>query len=108
VTAANRWVTHFRRSSDGVNWNDLVLATTPAGEPTGQGLPYLGDYLHVLAVEKDFYGIFSANNTPDMANFPNGVTFQRKHDFGQKKLFDVDGVTPVDISIDPFFFTVSG
>jgi hypothetical protein len=108
VTAANRWVTHFRRSSDGVNWNDLVLATTPASEPPGQGLPYLGDYLHLLAIEKDFYGIFSANNTPDMANFPNGVTFQRNHDFDQKKLIDIDGVTPVDISIDPFFFTVSG
>ena len=108
VTAANRWVTHFRRSSDGVDWNDLVLATTPANEPAGLGLPYLGDYLHLLCIGKDFYGIFSANNTPDLANFPNGVTFQRKHDFAHKKLFDVDGVTPVDISIDPFFFAVSG
>ena len=28
-----RWVTHLRRSPDGVNWSDLVLANTPAATP---------------------------------------------------------------------------
>jgi len=27
-----------------------------------------------MAVGKDFYGIFCANNTPNNNNFPNGVT----------------------------------
>ncbi len=90
VSAANRWVTHFQTSKDaGTTWNDLVLATTPANVP------------------HDFYGVFSANNTPDPANFPNGVVFQRNHSTATKTLFDVDGVTHVDVSIDPFFFKVS-
>jgi len=54
-------------------------------------LPYLGDYLHLMAIGNDFYGVFSANNTPDPANFPNGVVFQRNHSTATKTLFDVDG-----------------
>jgi hypothetical protein len=112
VTAANRWETHFRTSSDsGQTWSDLLLSTTPANQPPNQPpnvmLPYLGDYLHLMAIGKDFYGVFSANNTPDPANFPNGVTFQRNHDPNAHTLLDVDGVTPVDISIDPFFFKIT-
>jgi hypothetical protein len=107
VTAANRWVTHFRRSSNGVSWNDLVLATVPANAPPARGLPYLGDYIRVQAVGRDFYGVFCANNTPNLANFPSGVRFQRNHDFALQRLLDIDGVTPVDISIDPFFFRVT-
>jgi hypothetical protein len=108
VTAANRWVTHFRTSSDsGRTWDDLILATTPANQPPQTSLPYLGDYLHLMAIDNDFYGVFSANNTPDPANFPNGVVFQRNHDRDTHRLFDVDGLTPVDISIDPFFFKVA-
>lgn len=112
VSAANRWVTHFQTSKDaGTTWNDLVLATTPANvppnNPSNVMLPYLGDYLHLMAIGNDFYGVFSANNTPDPANFPNGVVFQRNHSTATKTLFDVDGVTHVDVSIDPFFFKVS-
>ena len=108
VTAANRWETHFRTSKDnGKTWDDMILATTPANQPPQSGLPYLGDYLHLMAIGKDFYGIFSANNTPDPANFPSGVVFQRNHDMASHTLLDVDNTTPVDISIDPFFFKVT-
>jgi hypothetical protein len=112
VSAANRWVTHFQTSKDGgTTWNDLVLATTqanvPPNNPPNVMLPYLGDYLHLMAVANDFYGVFSANNTPDPANFPNGVVFQRNHNMATKTLLDVDGVTHVDVSIDPFFFKVT-
>jgi hypothetical protein len=114
VSAANRWETHFRTSTDnGATWTDQTLATVPANQPPNPGpdgntfLPYLGDYLHLMAVDVNFYGIFSANNTPDPANFPAGVTFQRNCDTGKHVLFDVDGTTPVDVSIDPFFFKVA-
>ena len=70
------------------------------------GSPYLGDYMGMMAVGKDFFGAFSTNNTPDLSNFPNGVTFLRNHNFGTQTLLDLDGVTPVPISIDPFFFKV--
>jgi hypothetical protein len=91
-------------------WSDLVLATTLANDPPKKTDldPYLGDYDHLVAVGKIFYGIFSASNVPDRANFPNGVVYQRNADFTSRKLLNLDGVTPVNISIDPFFFKVSG
>jgi hypothetical protein len=100
------WDTHFQQSPDGANWSDLVLSTAPANVPTATFSPYLGDYAHLMSVGETFYGIFSANNTPDMASFPSGVTYQRNADFTTHTLFDTDGATPVATSIDPFFFRV--
>ena len=112
VSPNNNWETHFQISQDGgATWSNLVLATTPASQPSNAApntmLPYLGDYLHLMSVGNDFYGIFSANNTPDPANFPNGVVFQRNTDPVNKILLDVDNATPVAISIDPFFFKIT-
>jgi hypothetical protein len=104
--ATQRWETHVRRSMDGRNWNDLLLATTPAATPQLVFHPYLGDYVYLMAVGPSFYGIFSANNTPDLANFPNGVSYQRNANFATRRLLRRDGVTPVPASIDPFFFKV--
>jgi len=105
--AAQRWVTHLRRSIDGINWNDLILATVPATTPSKQFDPYLGDYDHLVAVGQTFFGIFSTNNKPDMANFPNGVKYQRNANFTTRTLLSVNGTTSVPVSIDPFFFKVS-
>jgi hypothetical protein len=114
VSAANHWETHLRRSTDGISWDDLILCRTPANVPSANGgLPYLGDYLHLLTVGKDFFGIFSANNTPDKDNFPaakapNGqLIYQRNCNFDTHRLFDVNGTTRIDPSIDPFFFRVT-
>jgi hypothetical protein len=104
---SQRWETHFRRTLDGVTWDDLTLARPLVGTPTRPYGPYLGDYIHVQAVGQDFYGIFSAENRPDLANFPQGVTYQRNHDFTTNKLLDLDNVTEVATSIDPFFFKVT-
>jgi hypothetical protein len=105
--AALRWVTHFERSTDGINWVDIVLATTPANAPLADFSPYLGDYDHVVAIGRSFFGVFSANNTPDRANFPNGVVYQRNANFTSRQLLDVNGASPVAVSIDPFFFRVT-
>jgi hypothetical protein len=108
-----RWETHFQFSADGSNWSDLLLSSVPA-EPTLADR--LGDYIHLVAVESDFYGVFSAENTPNPKYFPstpnldtlaNGISYQRKHDFSSKKLFAPDG-TEVPRSVDPFFFKVAG
>ena len=69
-------------------------------------LPYLGDYLHLMAIGNDFYGVFSANNTPDMKQFPSGVRYQRNANFTTRTLLALDNTTPVAVSIDPFFFSV--
>jgi hypothetical protein len=110
-----RWETHLQRSADTVGWQDLLLATMPADAPAGDSLvgTYLGDYLSLMAVGKDFYGIFSMSNLPDfenyLDNFPQGVAYQRKKDFDSQPhtLLDVDGATPVMSSIDPFFVKVT-
>jgi hypothetical protein len=102
-----RWETHFRDSDDGTTWSDAILCTAVSQSPTRTFSPYLGDYLHLMAAGKDFYGIFSANNTPDLGNFPQGVTYLRNHDFVGKRLLALDGVTTVPVSIDPFFFRVT-
>ena len=61
----------------------------------------------MMAFGEDFYGIFSANNTPDLANFPQGVTYLRNHNFTSKKLFALNGVSVVSPSIDPFFCKIT-
>lgn len=105
--AASRWVTRIEvADGDFANRTTFDLANTPATSPAPQFLPYLGDYVHLMAVGTDFFGIFSANNTPDEANFPQGVTYQREADFVSKVLTDAGG-TAVPVSIDPFFFQVS-
>ena len=106
--AAQRWDTKFISSADGVNWSSITLATTPANNPAKKFDPYLGDYEHLTAVGKDFYGVFSASNVPNKANFPNGVKFQRNANFATNTLLDVDNSTPVHPSIDPFFFKITG
>jgi len=68
--------------------------------------PYLGDYAYLTAQGQEYFGIFSASNEPDVTHFPNGVSYQRNHDFPSKKLANLAGAT-VPISIDPFFFKIT-
>jgi hypothetical protein len=108
VLPTNRWETHFRRSSNGTTWDDVILATCPANVPPSNGqLPYLGDYVRLLAVGRDFYGVFCASNRPDPNNFPQSVRYQRNADFTARRLLALDNTTPAPISIDPFFFKVT-
>jgi len=98
---SGRWETHFEMGEA-----NLLLANVPdaAGPYTGENP--LGDYANVVAVGPAFYGAFSALNTPDPANFPQGVRFQRNVDPTTKKLRDFGNKNDVGESIDPFFFTV--
>jgi hypothetical protein len=101
-----RWVTQLELTDDG--WStgaqNFVLHTAPSNIPTPQFLPFIGDYVRLLAVGNDFYGVFSGNNTPDAANFPHGVIYLRNADWSTQTLLNLDNVTPVAVSIDPFFF----
>lgn len=103
-----RWVTHLERTKNAFTTiDDLVLATVPASAPPPQFLPYIGDYVHLMTIGPTFYGIFSANNTPDNANFPNGVLYQRNANFTTNTLLALDNQSRVQVSIDPFFFQVA-
>jgi hypothetical protein len=101
-----RWDTKLELTSDG--WatavTPLVLHTAPSATPAAQFWPYIGDYIRILSIGTSFYGVFCGNNTPNMANFPNGVTYQRAADWSTQRLLSTDGVTVVAPSIDPFFF----
>jgi hypothetical protein len=108
LAPGQRWETTLElTANDFASTTSYVLANTPAATPIRNGQPYLGDYLYMMAVDTSFYGIFSANNTPDKDNFPNGVTYQRNADFATKTLLAGDNVTQVQASIDPFFFKVA-
>src|SRR5712691_3104556 len=104
--SGGRWVTHIVQSHDGfATVQDVILANVPANAPVQQFLPYLGDYDYLLSVGNEFRGVFCANNSPDLADFPQGVTYQRAADFNTKTLTDGSG-NPVPVSIDPFYFSV--
>jgi hypothetical protein len=103
--ATARWVTQLELTNDAFASapTSFVLHTANAHEPHRDFLPYLGDYIRLLAVGDDFYGVFAGSNRPASANFPNGVSYQRNADFTTQKLFKTDNATPVAVSIDPFF-----
>lgn len=104
---SQRWETHLQRSSDdGGIWSDMTLSTFLDNNPVPAFQPYLGDYCDLMCVGKNFYGVFSASNLPDLANFPQGVTYQRNADFTSKTLRNTDDSADVAVSIDPFFFRV--
>jgi hypothetical protein len=109
TTSGSKWETHIEISSNSFATAPAptILATVPSATPVATFHPYLGDYINLKAVGKTFYGIFCANNTPNMANFPNGVKYQRNANFTTHTLLNVDNKTPVAASIDPFFFEIT-
>lgn len=106
-----RWETHLELTSADSAFTesvDILLADVSANKPDPQFIPYIGDYIHLMTLGKDFYGAFSANNTPDAANFPAKLPiYQRNHNFTTKQLFRTDNTTTVAPSIDPFFLKVT-
>jgi hypothetical protein len=110
VVGAN-WTTVLEVSDDGFlsSFTSHVLASTPTNAPTPTTVmrTYLGDYIKLQAHFADFYGIFSASNAPSKAYFPSGITYQRNVNWATQTLLATDGVTPVAVSIDPFFFKLT-
>jgi hypothetical protein len=104
--SGSRWETRLEQTRDAfTTTQNAVLASVPADTPAIQFLPYIGDYNYLLAVGDEFRGVFSANNTPDLANFPQGVKYQRRINATSKTLEDASGQS-VASSIDPFYFSI--
>ncbi|MBE8516074.1 hypothetical protein ILP97_00810 [Amycolatopsis sp. H6(2020)] len=103
--SAARWVTRLEVTRDDWATTELaaVLHTALASTPPRTFLPYLGDYIRLLCVGNDYYGVFSGSNLPDRANFPSGVHFQRNTDWDNIRLLANDNTTTVAVSIDPYF-----
>lgn len=103
----NRWNTRFESWDANLgSATNVSLADVPDSNGAYPGANPIGDYAGLVAVGKSFYGIFSANNTPDSANFPSGVTYQRNANFVTHTLTDLAN-NPVAVSIDPFFVNVT-
>jgi hypothetical protein len=103
-----RWETHFEYSDNGftTGQTDVLIANLPDQVGSYGGVNPIGDYANVVAAGKNFYGVFSGFNLADTANFPQGVSYLRNHDFAAKKLRNVANSADVAESIDPFFFRV--
>ena len=110
------WETHIILSADGFGTkSDIVLSRFPDAEVARQFDPFIGDYLHLLALGRDFYGIFSASNKPDYTHFPfvstygkDKLIYQRDVDFEKGLLLDrANNIANVAPSIDPFFVKVT-
>jgi hypothetical protein len=105
------WMTQFEQTTDDFQSKAQPLTLSqfpvpPVGSP-GYGGIFLGDYVHLMAVGDDFYGIFSSDNHPDRSHFPYDVKFQRRESADHKKLLDLQGNEVKAYSIDPFFFKVT-
>jgi hypothetical protein len=106
------WLTTLEISADSFATapTPIVLAKSlqESAQTTGPENNPIGDYDHLLAVGKDFFGVFSADNTPDMSLFPQKVSYQREHSFSVQTLWtDGTHTFTAQPSIDPFFFHVT-
>jgi hypothetical protein len=103
--AAAQWTTRIELTQDA--WatpaTRHIVHRALASQPPRDFLPYLGDYIRMVAVGHEFFGTFCGSNLPDMASFPHGVTYQRNANWTTHTLLRADNVTPVPVSIDPFF-----
>jgi len=103
----NKWQTRIQTWDANLgSATDTTLADVPDANGSYTAANPIGDYAGLISVGNNFYGVFSGNNTPDLANFPNGVIYQRNHDFTAHTLTDLGGA-PVAVSIDPFFFKLT-
>ena len=105
-----RWETHFLLTNDDFrSHTDFLLADAPADYPFSilPVLPYIGDYMDLIAFGDTFYGVFSANNDPSPSGtvFPFGVSWSRRIVAG--KLRRKTGSAEVEPSIDPFFYKIT-
>jgi hypothetical protein len=106
------WETHLETSDDfGSTWpTNLAMANLPDLQGPSPLNPSIGDYDHLLAIGKDFFGIFSGYNgfgAPSSTNFPQGITFQRFNDGAGNYFNNAAHSTAVGNSVDPFFFHVA-
>jgi hypothetical protein len=103
-----RWQTVLRRTTDAAGLvfdGGTILANVDATTPLATNPVYIGDYAHMIANGRDFYGIFCASNFPAAANFLAGTIYQRFVNWGTNQLFANAALTVVvPPSIDPFFF----
>ncbi|MEP7011863.1 MAG: hypothetical protein ABJC13_16185 [Acidobacteriota bacterium] len=103
------WETRVEISGDGFATPPvpLVLSIADSSSIAFGAKNFIGDYDHMMAIGKDFFGVFSAINNPSPMGFPDvdDLIFQREHD-AQKLYKTAAHDFSIPFSIDPFFFHV--
>jgi hypothetical protein len=111
-STGQRWLTYFRLyptiESLLLGGSGLAvttkLADVPASPPCPDGMPFLGDYIHLESRANSFFGIFSTSNDRVNGKFHSSASFQRSYNaFGE--LTDAMG-NQIKNSIDPYFVRV--
>jgi hypothetical protein len=103
------FLTQVELSSDGfMNAPTTLVLSVAQNDQVLNAKNQIGDYEHMMAVGKDFFGVFSADNAPDKSNFPdvNTLIFQREHD-AHTLYEDASHTFPVQGSVDPFLFHIA-
>ncbi len=109
LNPAGAWFTQVDLSSDGFATPTTPLVLSTALNDTGFGSHnQIGDYDHMMAVGKDFFGVFSADNAPSKSFFPDvtKLVFQRQNNAGTLYA-DSTHMSTVQTSVDPFFFHIA-
>ena len=96
--------------------DDKILAQFADAEPDANnpnkvGTFIIGDFQSLDSTGNKFYGAFSANNDPKLADFPQGVYYDRMFTIGTDNLtgqLTQDATLDAQFtSIDPFFFSAA-
>jgi hypothetical protein len=100
-----RWVVYLEHTTNAfATMAQWVLADTAADPVEVDSAGGTATHSRVIALADAFYGAFVADNTPSLAHFPNGVSYQRHANFGVQRLLDPKSGATVPPSRDPFFF----
>ena len=108
----DKWRTQIAISTNSLATTPTIrlLASVVATDPHRSDNPYLGDYMHLEAVGRNFYGVFAASNNRKTGVFPNLCPISV---CSSQRPYNADGM-PVDnannavpVSIDPYFFRVT-
>jgi len=104
-----KWEAHFEYTTDDfATVDEYMLHSASPNDIPINNLGPVGRFNHLMAVGKTFYGVFSAPNQPYQENFPYGVVYQRNVSWDGRTLLAMNNATPVNPSIDPFFFRWEG
>lgn len=107
---SGKWTTKIRIFSDHDPPEELrtyTLAKPPVNTPQRCQQPYLGDYMHLQAIGKHFYGVFSASGDVGSAEFfPEGVAYRRDPPVPKANPCYGDDTKTPELSIDPYFYAL--
>jgi hypothetical protein len=100
--STQRWLTEVQV----VGKAKFTLATMPANDPIRCVIPYMGDYMNLVAVGNDFFGAFSTSADITPSNFPEGIALPKRNAPSPDPVVCQEPPENAEMSIDPYFFAI--